>query len=256
MAEIRTYGDAHQLARAAAEHFVSAAAKAIAERGRFAVALSGGSTPRSVYALLGAEEFSGQVDWDRAHLFWGDERCVPPHHPDSNFKAVAETLLKSVSIPAGNVHRMPGEEDPSEAARDYETMLRAFFAGHQGRNEVAGEVSGEDPLPHFDLLFLGLGLDGHTASLFPSSSALGERRRWVVANYVDELRAWRLTLTPKIINAAGQVTFLVSGGRKGEILRDVLLGPHRPDDFPAQLIKPARGRLLWMIDGPAGELLE
>ena len=252
MAEIRTFRDAHHLARAAADHFVSLAAEAITLRGRFAVALSGGSTPRSVYALLASLEFAGQVDWDRAHLFWGDERCVPSDHPDSNYKAVAETLLEPASIPAENVHRMPGEQDPSEAVRDYERVLRQFFAANQGQDKGQGK----DPLPRFDLVFLGLGPDGHTASLFPASEALGERKRWVAANYVDALRTWRLTLTPKIINAARQVTFLVSGGRKAEILRDVLLGSRRPETYPAQLIMPARGSLLWMVDAAAAELLE
>jgi 6-phosphogluconolactonase len=245
MAEIRTFRDAHHLAHEATDHFVSLAAEAITLRGRFAVALSGGSTPRLVYGLLASQEFAVRVDWAGVHLFWGDERCVPSDHSDSNYRIVREVLVDPLSLPASNIHRMYGEIDPQKAADRYEEELRSFFAQDPGAKAS---------LPRFDLVFLGLGPDGHTASLFPASEALGERKRWVAANYVDALRTWRLTLTPKIINAAGQVTFLVSGGRKAEILRHVLLEPRRPEKYPAQLIKPARGCLLWMIDVPAAEL--
>jgi len=240
MADIRTYRDADHLARAAAEHFISLATEAIAQRGRFAVALSGGSTPRAAYVLLASPEYAEQLDWARVHLFWGDERCVPPEHPDSNYGMVSEMLLKSVPVPEENIHRMPGEEEPAEAARQYEKMLRDFFSAES----------------HLDLIFLGVGSDGHTASLFPGTRALGTQGRWVVANYMERPGRWRLTLTPEAINAAGQVTFLVSGAQKAEILREILLGPQRPEELPAQLIKPARGRLLWLVDAQAGELLE
>jgi 6-phosphogluconolactonase len=240
MAEIRIYGDADELARAAAEHFVSLAVESIWQRGLFAVALSGGSTPRTAYTLLASPKYAKKIDWTRVHLFWGDERCVPPEHPDSNYGLVHEALLKSVSIPEGNIHRMPGEEKPDEAARQYEDLLRGFFS--------TGSC--------FDLVLLGVGGDGHTASLFPGTKALGAPNRWVMANYVEPLGEWRLTLTAEVINTAGQVTFLASGEPKAEIVREILLGPRRPEELPAQLIKPPRGCLLWMLDAQAGELLE
>lgn len=251
MAEIRTYRDADHLARAAAEHFISLAGESIDQRGRFSVALSGGSTPRAAYARLASPEHAGKIDWTRVHLFWGDERCVPPAHPDSNYRMVRHTLLERVPVPQENIHRMLGELDPATAARAYELDVRRFFLS-------ASEEQGPEPslLLRFDLVLLGLGPDGHTVSLFPGTGALQAQDRWVVENYVKRLGEWRLTLTPELINAAGQVTFLVSGAQKAEVVREVLLGPRRPEELPAQLITPARGTLLWMMDVPAGELLE
>jgi len=233
MSEIRTYSDADHLARAAAEHFVTLASEAIAARGQFTVALSGGSTPRAAYALLAAED----VDWPRVHVFWGDERCVPPDHLDSNYRLAREALLDHVPLPVGNVRRIRGEINPEQAAADYERTLRSFFARHP-----------EEPTACFDLILLGMGEDGHTASLFPGTAALNEQTRWVVAHYVDKLRAWRVTLTPVVINAAAQVTFIVSGAGKADRLREVLTGPYRPDALPAQIVRPTDGRLLWLTD--------
>jgi len=240
MSEIRTYPDADHLARAAAEHFATLAAEAIAARRQFTVALSGGSTPRAAYALLAAEE----VDWPRVHVFWGDERCVPPDHLDSNYRLAREALLDKVPIPAENIHCIRGEINPEEAAADYERTLRSFFARHP-----------EEPTPRFDLILLGMGEDGHTASLFPGTAALNEQTRWVVAHYVDKLRAWRVTLTPVVINAAAHVTFIVSGAGKAERLREVLTGPYRPDTLPSQIVRPTDGRLLWLTDAAAAGLL-
>lgn len=240
MSEIRTYPDADHLARAAAEHFATLAAEAIAARGQFTVALSGGSTPRAAYALLAAEE----VDWPRVHVFWGDERCVPPDHLDSNYRLAREALLDKVPIPAENIHCIRGEINPEEAAADYERTLRSFFARHP-----------EEPTPCFDLILLGMGEDGHTASLFPGTAALNEQTRWVVAHYVDKLRAWRVTLTPVVINAAAHVTFIVSGAGKAERLREVLTGPYRPDTLPSQIVRPTDGRLLWLTDAAVAGLL-
>jgi len=237
MNEIETYPDADRLARAAAEHFVTLAAEAIAARGQFAVALSGGSTPRAAYALLASDEFAAQVDWSRVHVFWGDERCVPPDHPDSNYRLAREALLGHVPLPAGNVHRIRGEINPEQAAANYERTLSSFFARHP-----------EGPAPRFDLILLGMGEDGHTASLFPGTAALHEQTRWVVAHYVDKLRAWRVTLTPVVINAAAQVTFVVSGAGKADRLRQVLTGSYQPDTLPLQIVRPTDGRLLWMTD--------
>lgn len=230
------YPDADRLARATAEHFVTLAAEAIAARGQFAVALAGGSTPRAAYALLAAEE----VDWSRVHVFWGDERCVPPDHLDSNYCLAREALLEHVPLPVGNVHRIRGEINPEQAAADYERTLCSFFAQRP-----------EEPTARFDLILLGMGEDGHTASLFPGTAALHEQTRWVVAHYVDKLRAWRVTLTPVVINAAAQVTFIVSGAGKADQLRQVLTGPYQPDTLPSQIVRPTDGRLLWLTDAAA-----
>jgi 6-phosphogluconolactonase len=178
------------------------------------------------------------VDWARVHVFWGDERCVPPDHAESNYRMAREALLDQVSIiPAQNVHRMRGEIDPEEAADGYETDLRACF--------------GVSAPPRFDLILLGMGDDGHTASLFPGAEAIREQARWVAAYYVEKLGAWRLTLTPVVLNAAANVIFLVVGAGKAARLREVLDGPYQPDRLPAQVVRPSDGRLLWMVDQAA-----
>ena len=244
MAALKTYPDAESLGRGAAEHFVTLAGPAIADRGRFAVALAGGSTPRGMYARLTTEELAAQADWSRVHVFWGDERCVPPDHPDSNYRMARERLLDHVPIPTQNVHRIRGEIDPEEAAVEYERTLRTFFSPHP-------EQRGAE----FDLVLLGMGDDGHTTSLFPGSAALHEQVRWVVAHYVDKVQSWRVTLTPVVINAAAHVTFVVSGAGKAERLRQVLVGPYQPDILPAQIVKPDSERLLWLVDTAAAALL-
>ena len=237
MNEIRIYPDTDHLARAAAEGFVALAAEAVAARGQFSVALAGGSTPRAAYALLAAEE----VDWSRVHVFWGDERCVPPDHPDSNYRLAREALLDHVSLPAGNVHRMRGEMEPEAAAQAYAAELRAFF-GTQW--------------PSFDLVLLGMGNDGHIASLFPGSAALRETARPVVAVTVEyqDRPAHRVTLTLPAINAARQVLFLVTGAAKAETLWAVLEGP--AERFPAQLIRPTSEQLTWLVDTTAASRLK
>ena len=240
------YSNAAGLAGAAAAHFVEQAVAAIEARGRFAVALPGGSTPRATYALLAGPEFARRIDWARVHVFWGDERCVPPDHPDSNYSMARETLLDHVPIPVENVHRVRGEIDPAQAADEYERTLRDFFATRPGEAEAA---------TCFDLILLGMGGDGHTASLFPGTAAIHEDTRWVVAHFVDQLNAWRLTLTPIAINAAAQVTFLVAGAGKAERLREVLTGPLQPDRLPSQIVQPAAGRLLWLLDTAAAAQL-
>jgi 6-phosphogluconolactonase len=246
MAEIRTYPDALSLARAAARHFVNLAAEAIAVNGRFVVALSGGSTPGDLYALLATDEFASQVNWLRLHVFWGDERCVPPDCACSNYQTARESLLDHVPLLAQNIHRIQGELRPEEAAINYEATLRAFFADHGRKGPQAAR---------FDLVLLGMGDDGHTASLFPGTAALREPARWVAAHYVDKLGAWRVTLTPLAINAAAQVTFVVSGANKAERLKDVLNGPYQPDNLPAQIIKPHNGHMLWLVDSAAAATL-
>ena len=237
MTSIEVLKDTPRLACAAAARFVDRAATAIGAHGRFAVALSGGSTPRAMYTLLGSDELVHRVDWPRVHLFFGDERCVPPEHPDSNYRMVRETLLDHAPVPPGNVHRMRGEDPPAEAALGYASDLRAF--------------SGSATAPRFDLVLLGMGDNGHTASLFPGLPQVLEQVRWVAACYVDELRMWRLTLTPVVINAAAEVMFLVTGAGKAGMLKRVLEGPYQPDLLPAQIVRPTDGSLRWMVDEAA-----
>ncbi|HUK55778.1 MAG TPA: 6-phosphogluconolactonase [Nitrospiria bacterium] len=213
-------------------------------RGRVAVALSGGKTPLGLYERLAAGGFRKEIPWPRVHLFWGDERCVPPDHPASNYRAVLETLISRIAIPSENVHRMPAEQaDPEKAADEYERRLRAFFLPKGGA------------WPAFDLVLLGIGSDGHTASLFPGSPALDETRRWVAAPYIEKLKEHRLTLTLPVLNEARRVVFLAAGEDKAEILRD-LLGPDRAGTrLPVQRIKPRHGRLIFFLDRSAARFL-
>lgn len=230
--------------RAAANLFAATAAEAVSARGRFTAALSGGKTPVAFYTLLAKAPFASQICWSRVHLFWGDERCVPPDHADSNYRLVRELLLDHVPIPAANVHRMPGEMDPVEGAAQYEEQLREFFAPHG------------DGFPVFDFILLGLGEDGHTASLFPGTRAIRESARGVLGHYVDAQKGWRITLTPPVINAARMVAFIVSGSGKAAVLKEVLEGPFRPDTLPAQIVRPSGGTLMWMLDREAAAQLE
>ena len=234
--EIILCDDAAALARRGAEQFVASAGQAIAQTGRFAVALSGGSTPAALYALLATTEFRARVDWSSVHLFWGDERCVPPDHPDSNFRMTRENLLDRIQLPADNIHRMRGELEPTAAADAYEAELKRFFG------------SG---MPRFDLIFLGLGEDGHTASLFPGSAALEPSERLVAAVYVEKLRSHRLTLTPAVINAAAEVVFLIAGASKQEIVNEIFAGAAAATRYPAARVAPVNGRLIWLIDTAA-----
>jgi 6-phosphogluconolactonase len=246
---IEVYPDAERLAGATAEHFVSLAGEAIVSQGRFAVALAGGSTPRATYELLARDELSTRLDWSRVHVFWGDERCVPPDHADSNYRMARETLLDHVPLPAENVHRMRGELEPAQAAAEYEQRLRVYFSS-PSLDQAA------EPPARFDLILLGMGDDGHTASLFPGAAATREQTRWVIAYLVEKLDAWRITLTPAAINAAANVTFVVSGAGKAQRLRQVLTGPRRSDVLPAQIVNPDRGRLRWLVDEAAATALE
>jgi len=239
--EIRVCADPGSLAVAAAEHFVALAQEAVTARGVFCVALSGGSTPRAAYALLATEEYAVRVDWGRVQVFWGDERCVSPDHMGSNYRMAREVLLDHVSVPQQNVHRLRGESCPGDVAALYEVELRKVF---------------RVGVPHFDLVMLGMGQDGHTASLFPGTEVLDEQRRWVVAHYVDSVQGWRVTLSPLVINAARNVTFIVSGTDKSDVMREVLEGPSQPYLLPARLVNPDEGHLLWLLDEEAAALLE
>jgi 6-phosphogluconolactonase len=243
---VRILPDPARLAEAAAEEFVSACRESVKARGRFTVALAGGSTPRALYALLarGGGVVGEPLEWESAHFFWGDERHVPPDHPESNYRMVRETLLTRVPVPPANVHRVRGEEpDAGRAAEIYDQEIRAFFAPPPG-----------EP-PRFDLILLGMGTDGHTASLFPGTPALHETARWVAAPWVQKLGARRVTLTPPVLNRAARVVFLVSGGDKAETLRAVLEGPEQPERLPAQIVKPEDGPPLWIVDADAARLL-
>ena len=230
------------LADAAAARFVAAAEDAIASHGQFIVALSGGSTPRDAYLRLGTEALVSKVMWSRVQVLWGDERCVPPDHVESNYRMARETLLDRVPVPAANVHRIHGEDDPATAAEAYEATLRALLRTPAGAR--------------IDLVLLGLGEDGHTASLFPGSAAVHEQTRWVMAARASAASVWRVTLTPAVINAAAEVMFLVSGGAKAGILRRVLEDPRRPQDLPAQAIAPSNGRVRWWVDAAAAAELQ
>lgn len=244
MQSIEIYSDAISLAANTANKIVNNAVQAIKNKGVFSIALAGGSTPRGVYRLLASEQYEDQIDWDRVHVFWGDERSVPPEDADSNHLLARQTLLDHILIPSENIHRIKAELPPENAAADYERDLINFF-----------KLSGGGT-PRFDLVLLGLGEDGHTASLFPNTAALTIDQQLVVANKVDKLDSWRITFTPRLINSAAKVFFLVSGEIKSEILQLVLEGEFQPNLYPAQLIKPTNGKLQWLVDQQAASRLK
>ncbi len=211
----------------------------------FTLALSGGSTPRRLHKRLSQETFAaGELSWNKIHFFWGDERHVPPDDPQSNFRMAQETLFASAPVPVQNIHRVHAEEpDAVIAAEKYERDLNSFF------NLKTGQM------PRLDCVLLGIGADGHTASLFPATNALKEKKRLVVANWVEKFQHHRITMTVPVLNHAAQVIFLVSGQEKAEVLKEILEGNYRPDLLPAQLIRPAHGKLLWLVDEAAAGCL-
>jgi len=232
--------DAAALAGSAAKTFLRLAT--VKPEALFTVALSGGSTPKALYAQLADEPYRSQVPWERIHFFWGDERHVPPDDEQSNFRMASEALLSKVPLPAENVHRIRGElNDANEAAEKYEHELKVFFGLSEGE------------FPVFDLVLLGIGEDGHTASLFPGTQALKETQRLCVANWVEKLATWRITLTLPVLNNAANVLFLVCGSSKEQVLKEVLSGS---GNFPAQLVQPTHGRLCWIVDRAAAGKLE
>jgi 6-phosphogluconolactonase len=236
--EIKIVADANELSRVGAAEFEHVARNAVMARGRFTVCLSGGSTPRGLHSQLARS--AGRLPWDKFYFFWGDERHVPPDDKDSNYRMARETLLAQAPIPPDHVFRMHAEDpDAGRVAEQYEQTIRSFFA------LKAGE------LPRFDLVLLGMGPDGHTASLFPGSPALQERSRLVAANWVQKLGQYRLTLTAPVINNAAEVIFLVSGGEKTAALQSVLYSDAPAEQFPAKLIQPVNGRLIWLVDRAA-----
>jgi 6-phosphogluconolactonase len=240
--ELRVTSSAEAVAQAAAELFVQLCDQSIGARGRFRVALSGGSTPKRTYQLLADNALAGRVDWSRVDLFWGDERYVPHDDPNSNYRMTSEALLRHISIPETNVHGVPTDVSPPEAAASaYESEIRNTFGNPTS-------------IPAFDLVYLGLGTNGHTASLFPHSATLLENSRLVVADFVNEVNNWRISMTAPLLNRGRTVAFLVSGREKADVLRQVMLGPREPDRLPAQLIVP-EGKLLWLTDEAAASLL-
>lgn len=238
---LHIYPDLEALSRAAAEFFVQQAQRAMAGGGRFRVALSGGQTPRRTYGLLGQAPWRDQVRWERVHVFWGDERCVPGDDPRSNARMAREAWLDRVPIPPGQIHPIDCHQDPEEAAQRYEDLLRRLGAGQSSS---------------LDLILLGLGDNGHTASLFPGTAVLSEGQRWAAPVYVAEQNLYRVTLTAPCINRAAVVAFLVAGAGKAQVLKEVLQGPRDPQRLPAQLIQPANGALHWLVDQDAASLLQ
>lgn len=233
--------DPPALYEAAAELFAQSAADSIAQRGRFTVALSGGSTPRALYQLLATDAWRDNIDWSKIHLFWGDERWVPSSDKQSNYRMVKEALLSKVPIPPENVHRIETDRgDPPESAEEYEEEIRKFFGGD----------------PHFDLDLLGIGTNGHTASLFPHRPTLHISDRLVVADYIDEVKMNRITFTVPLINASRLNLFLAAGADKAEVLKDVLRGPSNSEQLPSQLVRSPQGSLIWLIDEPAAAELQ
>jgi 6-phosphogluconolactonase len=237
--DIRKLTTPQELFEAAAEEVVRAANQAVAQRGRFTLALSGGSTPKNLYTLL-ATNARTSLPWDRTYFFWSDERHVPPSDPESNYRMAEEAMLSKVPVAASNVFRVPTENpDAAAAAEAYEQTLRKFFTVEAGQ------------LPRFDLILLGMGPDGHTASLFPETAALRERSRLVVANWVEKLKTSRITFTLPLLNAARCVAFLVSGTDKASVLHEVLEGNAPGEQYPAKLVRPADGKLIWFLDRAA-----
>ncbi|HEY4382491.1 MAG TPA: 6-phosphogluconolactonase [Acidobacteriaceae bacterium] len=232
-----------EVAAAAAELFTSSVAAAAHLHGVARVAISGGSTPKAMFALLAdrSQPYFARVPWDKLHLFWVDERCVPPTDADSNYRMTNEAMISKVPLPAAQIHRMKGELDPAAAASEYEAELRQEFGAAE---------------PAFDILFLGMGDDGHTASLFPHTAALHELTRLAVANHVPQQKqSWRITLTSPVINHAREVVFLIEGAAKTDVLHEVLLGPYDPETHPSQLIRPESGKLAMLLDTTAAAKL-
>jgi 6-phosphogluconolactonase len=243
--EIRILANLDAIAKRAAQEFVQSATQAVSERGSFRVALTGGSTPKTLYSLLANDAaLRSQLPWDKMSLYFGDERSVGPDHPDSNFRMARETMLSKVPLKSEQVFRIKGEyKDTDKAAQEYEQALRGSFKIAEGQ------------FPRFDLVLLGMGNDGHTASLFPGTKALHETRRLVVRNWVGKLYTNRITLTAPAINNAARVIFMVTGADKALALKGVLEGPYEPEQLPAQMIQPSNGQLLWLVDTVAGGML-
>jgi len=243
--EIQICSDNSQLICTAADYVLHHTAEAIKNHGSASIALAGGSTPKALYALLASTPYRELLDWTRIHVFWGDERHVPADHPESNYRMAQEAMLSKVPIPPAQIYRIEGERSKAEdAAEVYEKLLVTHF--HVPPQHV----------PRFDLVLLGLGPDGHTASLFPGTSTVHENSRWVMAPWVEKLKTHRITMTPVLLNHAAHIAFLVSGPDKSPALAAVLEGPFRPDEYPAQMIQPRDGTITWFLDRAASRELQ
>lgn len=241
--KIQILSNAEELSQRATEAFVRLANQAVRKQNYFTVALAGGSTPKGVYSLLASEIWRARLPWQKMHFFWGDERHVSQVHPDSNYRMAHEAMLAHVPVPSANIYRIKAENpDASQAAKEYEQTLSDFFHFEAGQ------------FPRFDLVLLGMGPDGHTASLFPGTEALHERKRLVVANWVEKLDSYRITLTVPTINSAANVIYLVTGEEKARTLQEVWEGT-KPEPLPAQLIRPINGELLWLVNQAAARYL-
>ncbi|HUI68111.1 MAG TPA: 6-phosphogluconolactonase [Nitrospirota bacterium] len=238
--QVRVFKDLEELSRVAAELFTAISKKSIASHGGVVVALSGGSTPHQLYSLLGSPRYRDVIDWSRMHIFWADERCVPKDQLESNYRLAYDAFLSHVPLPAQNIHRIRGEDEPHKAAKAYEDELRNFFSG-------PGAIV-------FDLIILGVGEDGHTASLFPGSPALDERMRPAVPVYLQEPKINRVTLTLPVLNHAAQILFLASGRAKAGVVHEIMEDGN-PKQYPAGLVRPLQGSIVWMIDHEASSAL-
>jgi len=243
--EVRILADANAIAQTAAAEFTEAAREAVCLKDSFSVALAGGSTPKALYGLLlNNGPLQAMLPWKKIHFFFGDERHVPPDDAESNFRMASEAMLAKGHIDSRQVHRIKGEmKSAAEAAAEYERDLRTGFQLDAGQ------------LPRFDLVLLGMGPEGHTASLFPGTKALKEERRLVVSNWVGKLYTDRITLTPPVLNNAARVVFMVHGAEKAPALKAVLEGPYEPEQLPAQMVHPQAGRVLWLVDPTAARML-
>lgn len=237
MTNLHIFRDKAALTQGAADYILQHAVTAIETNGQCSLVLAGGSTPRPVYELLATSDYNAQINWSAVYIFFGDERTVPPDHSDSNFRMAQDALLQHVAIPEGNVFRMRGELNPHQAALEYDQALRQFFQLRP---------------PRFDIILLGMGDDGHTASLFPDTTALDEETHWVVPNHVKKLDTWRLTMTAPLINQGNHIAFMISGLKKAERLHEVIYGGHNPRNLPSQLIAATD----WLLDRDAASKLE
>jgi 6-phosphogluconolactonase len=241
---IIVFENVDELSRIAAKKIVRRAQEAVENKGIFTIALSGGSTPKKLFALLAEEPFRSQMPWTATHFFFGDERHVAPDNEESNFRMANETMFSKINeLPKENIHRVLAEKEATHAARDYEANLHEFFD------------SDENEFPRFDLILLGMGADGHTASLFPGSKALAENSRYFVENWIEKFAAFRLTLTFPVINNARSILFLIGGAEKSTVLSEILSNNAAEAPYPVQRIKPTKGELLWLLDeGAAGQI--
>jgi 6-phosphogluconolactonase len=238
--KVQIFPDLEALSHRAAEIFTEETENAIAQRGEFITAISGGSTPLRLYSLLGTE-YAGLVDWQNTHIFWADERCVPREDEKSNFRHAHDLWLSKVDLPERNIHRIRGEEDPAQEAVRYEQEMRNILS--------------TEGYPEFDLVLLGMGEEGHTASLFPGAQSLNETKRLSIPVYVEQIKSWRITLTLPVLNNARKVIVLVSGSAKAPVLADILTNTDKRASYPAGLIKPVAGTVTWLADKNAASRL-